>query len=114
MAIAAIFDLDDTILEDSSGRMFLRYMRQEGLVEKYVRRRDMVRFVGQFLLYRLGLVDATQLLPPMAQLLKGVELDEMWRLARPWYSQMVAPLISRQGQGTVGLAPRPGPHPPDL
>jgi len=96
MQIAAIFDLDDTLLDGSSGQMFLRYMRQEGLVERYIRRRDMARFMGEFILHRVGLVDATRLLDHMALLLKGVRLDEMWQHARHWYTEMVAPTLSRQ------------------
>lgn len=95
MAVAAIFDLDDTILDGSSGRMFLRYLQEEGLAEKYIRRRDMARFMGGYFLSRVGLVDVTRLLDHMARLLAGTELDEMWRLARHWYSTMLAPAISR-------------------
>jgi HAD superfamily hydrolase (TIGR01490 family) len=95
MPIAAIFDLDDTLLDGSSGRMFLEYMRQEGLAERYIRRRDMARFGGEYLLHKLGLVDATRLLNHMARLLKGLDMDEMWRLARSWYTDMLAPTISQ-------------------
>ncbi len=95
MPIAAIFDLDDTLLDGSSGRMFLAYMRQEGLAERYIRRRDMARFGGEYLLHKLGLVDATRLLNHMARLLKGLDMDEMWRLARHWYAEMVAPVLSQ-------------------
>ena len=95
MPIAAIFDLDDTLLDGSSGRMFLGYMRQEGLTERYIRRRDMARFGGEYLLHKLGLVDATRLLNHMARLLKGLDMDEMWRLGRAWYAEMVAPTISQ-------------------
>jgi len=95
MPIAAIFDLDDTLLDGSSGRMFLRYMREKELVARYIRRRDMLRFGAEVLLHKAGLVDATRLLNHMARLLKGVDLEEMWRLGRDWYTDMVAPAISQ-------------------
>ena len=95
MTIAAIFDLDDTLLDGSSGRMFLTYMRQEGLVERYIRRRDMVGFGAAYLLHKVGLMDATHLLNHMARLLKGIDMEEMWRLAHHWYAEMVAPMLSQ-------------------
>lgn len=95
MSIAAIFDLDDTLLDGSSGRMLLRYMREKKLTTRYIRRRDMLGFGAELLLHRTGLADATRLFNHMARLLKGMDLEEMWRLGRDWYTDMVAPAISQ-------------------
>jgi HAD superfamily hydrolase (TIGR01490 family) len=95
MTVAAIFDLDDTILDGSSGRMFLRYMQQENLVDRFVRRRDMAQFMGGYLLHKVGIVDVTHILDHMARLLKGMEMDEMWQLAQHWYTTMLKPTITQ-------------------
>ena len=38
--IAAIFDLDRTLISRSSGTLFANYMRQKGLISKYFSRQD--------------------------------------------------------------------------
>ena len=96
--IAAIFDLDDTLLNAASARLLARYSRQNDQFSRYFRRRDSLAIAAAVLTYRLGLLDATQLMARSARIAKDIALDEFWPLVQQWFDEMVVHHISARGQ----------------
>lgn len=112
MKIAAIFDLDDTLLTDASVKLFLQYLRKTGAVWRYFRRRDVVTVLAAITRYRLGLSDATAAMQRTASVAAGLELDAFWTLVEAWFRDSVIHAIApaaeerlrwHTGQGHVPL-----------
>ncbi|CAN5736197.1 hypothetical protein BH10CHL1_BH10CHL1_14140 [soil metagenome] len=96
--IAAIFDLDDTLLNESSGRLLFRYLRRSGQFSRYFRLRHSWILAGAFLNYRIGgRQDMTQLMGRSARIARGIALDEFWQLTQNWFDEMVVDHISPSG-----------------
>jgi HAD superfamily hydrolase (TIGR01490 family) len=94
-AVAAIFDLDDTILTESSGRQIIRYLRHEGRYRQLVTRRYVARLFGETLLFRAGLLDANRVMKLTAQSVKDHPVAEIWALIQKWFDEMVVHTISQ-------------------
>lgn len=92
--IAAIFDLDRTLITRSSGTLFAKYMRQSGLIWDYFRRRDVAFTLVDMLRYQLGLIDAVEAMQRLARLADGMELDAMWSLVNRWFDEYLVHAIS--------------------
>lgn len=99
--IAAIFDLDRTLLKRSSGTLFAKYMRQSGLIWEYFRRRDVAFTLVDMLRYQLGFIDAVDAMRRLAHLADGMELDEMWRLVNRWFDEYLVHAISEPARARV-------------
>ncbi|RME63256.1 MAG: HAD family hydrolase [Caldilineae bacterium] len=95
--IAAIFDMDDTLLRGSSGRMLFEYLRQTGRLYDYFRRRDIPAFIVAALLYRLHLLDPTGMILRMGRAAAGAEASTLWDISRRWFADMLVHMISRTG-----------------
>ena len=87
--IAAIFDLDDTILDASSGRLFYRYLRQTGDLTRYFKHRDMARAALAMARWRLGLDDVNRAMSTAASIAAGIEVEPFWALIQQWFDEMV-------------------------
>jgi putative phosphoserine phosphatase / 1-acylglycerol-3-phosphate O-acyltransferase len=96
--VAAIFDMDYTLLKDSSGRTFIEYLYRTGQFYNYFRRRDLLTFTGAGLLYKLGLLDPTWLLVAAGRASAGRCVNNLWDLSRKWFTEKVVHLISEAGQ----------------
>lgn len=94
--IAAIFDLDRTLITRSSGTLFANYMRQSGLIWDYFSRRDVAMAVMEMVGYHLGLIDAVEGMHRLARLANGIEVDEMWALINRWFDECLVHAISEQ------------------
>jgi HAD superfamily hydrolase (TIGR01490 family) len=92
--IAAIFDLDDTLLTESTGRSILRYLRETKSIGRFVRRRDVVALLGSTLLYRYGALDITRMMSLTARAVRGVPVAEMWEFIERWFEERVKYVIS--------------------
>jgi phosphoserine phosphatase len=77
--IAAIFDMDDTLLNGSSGRMLFSWLREKKMLNRYFRRRDIPQVAMAGLLYKLHLLDPTWFLLRMGRAAAGADAPEMWR-----------------------------------
>jgi len=93
--VAAIFDLDHTLLSESSGTLIVRYMRREGELWRYFRRRDVIRMIGSLARYQMGRLDSIEMLRRAARLTAGIPVDEFWQLIANWFEEMVIYTISR-------------------
>lgn len=95
--IAAIFDMDDTLLNGSSGRMLFSWLREKGMLNGYFRRRDIPQVVLAALLYKLHLLDPTWLILRMGRAATGADAGELWAISRRWFDEMLIPAINPQG-----------------
>jgi HAD superfamily hydrolase (TIGR01490 family) len=92
--VAAIFDMDYTLLSDSSGRLFFRYLHRTGRLHHFFRRRDLAKFLGASFLYKLGLLDPTWLLINAGRASAGQDVEHLWEISRLWFSDDVIDFIS--------------------
>jgi len=99
--IAAIFDMDDTLLAGSSGRILFVWLRAKGMLNRHFRRRDIPQVILAALLYKLHLLDPTWLLLRMGRSAAGANAEEMWAISRRWFDSMIAPAIRRDGADRV-------------
>lgn len=95
---AAIFDLDDTLLAGSSGKMMVQYLRRTGQLRGYFRRRDVLRTLAAVGSWRAGLMAPTRAMQQAARLTAGMDVDELWRLVRRWFDGMVVHAILPQAR----------------
>jgi len=95
--IAAIFDMDDTLLNGSSGRMLFTWLREKGMLNRYFRRRDIPQVILAALLYKLHLLDPTWLILRMGRSAAGADAAEMWAISRRWFREMLVPAINPEG-----------------
>ena len=97
-SIAAIFDLDNTLLNDASGRLFFQYLRRSGEFSHFFRLRNVWTVASAALLLRLGIFDLTQAMRRSAAVAAGTGLDEMDTVVRRWFEEMVVHHISVAGR----------------
>jgi HAD superfamily hydrolase (TIGR01490 family) len=96
-SIAAFFDLDYTILTASSGRLFVRYLRQTRLLS----RRKEVAIWAWSGLYLLGLMDYPRLIARLTTDIAGQQEAAMWRLCWRWFDEMVVAYISEDAKRKI-------------
>jgi len=95
--IAAIFDMDDTLLNGSSGRMLFSWLREKGMLNRYFRRRDIPQVILAAILYKLHLLDPTWLILRMGRSAAGADAAEMWAISRRWFAEDLIPAINQKG-----------------
>ena len=86
--IAAFFDLDHTLLDTDSGRLYLRYLRR--YVRDEIRLFDAVRAIAWLAAYKLHFLDQGEVTTRALTLLKGKNEKEMERRAEHWFDTTVA------------------------
>ena len=90
MSVAAFFDMDRTILNGSSGMLYVRYLVQTGRI----RARDWMRISWWFLWYALGLIDFPQAMMRMLMMSSGEEEEPLREETDAWFAEWVAPHIA--------------------
>ncbi len=98
MQIAAIFDMDDTLLSDSSGRLLLQYLRQKGQLLQFFNRRNIVSLFTAPILYKLGLINVERFMQRSVQLAAGYDVDDLWTLVNTWFDEMLVNYVSEGGR----------------
>lgn len=96
--IAAIFDLDETLLDASSGRLFFQYLRHSGQFSRFFHWRDSWTVLSAVLLYRLGLLNATETMQRGARVAAGLPLDNFWPVVQQWFDEVVIHHIAPAAQ----------------
>ena len=92
--IAAIFDLDHTLVAASTGTLVMRYMRETGILNQYLDRRAVARAVVGTLLYKSGMWDATRLMQTTARLVRGIPGATMWQMVERWFDDQVRHMLA--------------------
>ena len=90
---AALFDLDRTLLDTSSGQLWARYMHRTGQMS----RRDLARAAWWSALSRLGFLDMTALIPRLLEAAAGSDEAETLRESDRWFAQDVLPHVAERG-----------------
>ena len=88
--VGAFFDMDNTVLRGSSGRLYLRYLRRKGLLS-WPRWLAITWQVG---LYVVGLTSFPQLMARLMTQVAGADEAEAWRISAAWFDEMLRDYIA--------------------
>lgn len=89
MAIAALFDVDGTLIERNSASLYMSHLRRTG----QARRRDVARTLWYLLQYKLGLLDIQNALATSMTWVRGRDEAAMAEDCRQWYAQEVRAFV---------------------
>jgi len=93
----AFFDMDLTVLEENSARLWLRFERAEGRIS----RATALRGLWWMLLYRVGLVDMEKVTARVLELETGTLEEELIARCERWYARDVRPKISKKARARL-------------
>lgn len=91
---AAFFDMDRTLLSESSTTLWVRYMRQRGELPVSF----MLRFLGALVRYKLDLLDMADLTRRLAKDLTGQLEAERIDATRRWVADQVVQFVAPEGR----------------
>lgn len=106
MAVAALFDIDGTLLARNTASLYMRHLRRTG----QARRRDVARTLYYLFRYKLGLLDVRQALEVSMAFVRGKDEAAMLADCVRWYQEtvrrwmfpaMAARVAEHQGAGHV-------------
>jgi HAD superfamily hydrolase (TIGR01490 family) len=95
--VAALFDMDKTLLDASSGVLYARYMYRNGQMNK----RELARVAWWGAISRLGWLDVQKLVPRMLVQVAGEDEAALRRMSNRWFEEDVVPHITERGQERV-------------
>ncbi len=105
-AVGAFFDMDRTLLRDSSGRLFLKYLRATGRLS--LRQWLVITYrVGQYL---LGAVEFPQLMGWLTAQVAGADEGEAWQLSQAWFMALLRHYIADGARRQVRWHQEQGHH----
>jgi len=85
VAVAALFDVDGTLLARNSATLYMRHLRRTG----QARRRDVVRTLYLLLRYKFGLLDIESALGDSMRFVRGKAEPQVRADADAWYAREV-------------------------
>ena len=94
---AALFDLDKTLLDVSSGQLYARYLYGHGRMG----RKELARVAWWGVLSGLGLLDMRDLIPKLLSQAAGDDEREMRALCDRWFVEDVVPHVTERGSQQV-------------
>ncbi len=89
MAVAALFDIDGTLLGRNTAPLYMRHLRRTG----QARRRDVARTLYYLLWYKLGLLDVRRALEVSMAFVRGRDEAAMTADCVAWYREAVRPWV---------------------
>ena len=92
--VAALFDMDRTLLDASSALLYVRYLRRIGQIG----RRQVAQVIGWTLLERLGLLDMQRLVERLVTTASGDNEPEITQLCDRWFAEDVVPHVTDRGR----------------
>jgi HAD superfamily hydrolase (TIGR01490 family) len=95
--IGALFDLDKTLLDTSSGQLYARYLYRRGEMGGA----EVLRVAWWNVLSRLGRLDMKDLIPRLLAGAAGDDEVRMRRLCNRWFVEDVLPHVAEAGQRCV-------------
>jgi HAD superfamily hydrolase (TIGR01490 family) len=95
--VAALFDLDKTLLDASSGQLYARYLYRIGGMGLG----EVARVAWWTLLSRVGLLHMENLIPRLLSSAAGDDEVEMRRLCNRWFTSDVMPHVTWAGSQRV-------------
>ena len=106
LGAAAFFDMDNTVLRSSSGRLYLRYLRSSG----YLPWTRWAVITGQVALYVTGLIDFPHLMARLMTQVAGAEEAETWRISEAWFRDMLRDHITEGARERIAWHRGQGHH----
>jgi putative phosphoserine phosphatase/1-acylglycerol-3-phosphate O-acyltransferase len=104
MAVAALFDVDGTLIARNSARLYMRHLRRSGQAT----RRDMAWTLYYLLQYKLGLLDIDGALAESMRFVRGKPEAPMRADCDAWYARDVRPYVYPQMADVVAAHQRAG------
>lgn len=95
--IAALFDMDKTLLDTSSGQLYARFLYRTGELG----RRELARVAWWGVLSRLGVLNVQSLIPKLLSDAAGDNEQEMRRQSDLWFVEDVLPHMTERGRERV-------------
>ena len=95
--VLAFFDMDYTLLDTSSGLLYVQYLRRTGQIS----RRMLARVGWWTLLYKLSLIDMARAMPKMVLFSQTVNASGTLAQSRRWFETMVVGHLSPIGVAKV-------------
>jgi HAD superfamily hydrolase (TIGR01490 family) len=95
--VAALFDMDKTLLDVSSGQLYARYLHRMGEMGFG----ELARVAWWGVLSRLGILDMQELIPRLLSDAAGDDEREMRLLCDRWFATDVIPHVTRRGRQQV-------------
>jgi putative phosphoserine phosphatase/1-acylglycerol-3-phosphate O-acyltransferase len=105
--VGAFFDMDNTVLRGSSGRLYLRYLRRKKLLS-WPRWLAISWQVG---LYVAGLKTFPQLMARLMAQVAGAGEAEAWRISEAWFAEMLRDYIAPAARERIAWHRAQGHHP---
>jgi putative phosphoserine phosphatase/1-acylglycerol-3-phosphate O-acyltransferase len=95
--IGAFFDMDKTILSDNSATLYMRYRYERGELSK----RDLMRGLGAYLKYKMGLLDIRSWTQDMMLQFSGQSEEQLAKDAIAWVESDVVETIYPEAERLV-------------
>jgi HAD superfamily hydrolase (TIGR01490 family) len=95
--VAALFDMDRTLLDTDSGQLYVRYLRRVGQLGW----REVAQAAWWGILNRTGMLDMQTLIPRMLADAAGDDEQELRLLCDRWFAEDVIPHVTRRGRQRV-------------
>lgn len=92
--IAALFDMDKTLLDTTSGWLFVRYLYRSGRI----RRRDVMQVLGWLALDRMGRLDMGEVIGRLLAAAATESEPEMKAVCDAWFARDVAQHVAEGGR----------------
>lgn len=92
--IAALFDMDKTLLDTSSGFLYVRYLYRVGRVRK----RDLARVMSWMIMDRLGMLDMAGILSRLLAVAQMQSEPEMRQTCDAWFAEDVVDHVTERGR----------------
>ncbi len=89
MAVAALFDIDGTLLARNTAPLYMNHLRRTG----QARRRDVARTLYYLFWYKLGLLDVRSALEVSMAFVRGKDEAAMVADCVGWYGEAVRPYV---------------------
>jgi HAD superfamily hydrolase (TIGR01490 family) len=88
-AVAALFDVDGTLIARNSASLYMQHLRRTG----QARRRDVARTLYFLVRYKLGLLDVDRALAASLAWVLGKREDVLRADCEAWYARVVRPYV---------------------
>jgi len=109
VAVAALFDVDGTLIARNSAPLYMRHLRRTGRA----RRRDMARTLYYVARYKMGLLDVERAVAVSLAWIRGRDESAVRADCEEWYARVIRPYIYWAMAETVAAHRRAG-HVPAL